>query len=172
MGAPYHNILSKLDRALVAYLIAQNAGTEADVFPAKRSQNKKLPCTICYSEKGEETVVNTGTYTIKSSIMVKTSAIDDAGQADGTARLTSEARVANTFDQFKKDVDSGTDKLAEDITNAARALAAADPAKNGDLADFTCQSVVDRGPEAGFDENDAWVDTLNLEIVACPGNVS
>jgi len=31
---------------------------------------------------------------------------------------------------------------------------------------------LDKGPEAGFDENDAWVDTLNLEIVCCPSNVS
>lgn len=172
MGAPYHNILSKLDRALVAYLISQNAGTAGDVFPAKNSDNKPLPCTVCYAEKGEEVARHSGTYLCKVQIMVKTLAPDVTDATPGQARLDSDARTAKTFDCFKRNVDSAGDKLAEDITNAARAAAVADPANNGDLADFTALDVLDKGPEAGFDENDAWVDTLNLEIVCCPSNVS
>jgi hypothetical protein len=177
MPAPYHNLLSKLDRALMAYLIAKGAGTAADVFPAKRSELKALPCTVLYSEKGTEIANNSGAYSCKTAVMVKTVAVNDIGQVAETARLASETRVAKTFDLFKQNfdapaADTSGEALATDITAAARALAISDPTHHADLADFTALDVIDKGIEAGFDDNDVWVDTLNLEIPCCPGNVS
>jgi len=172
MPAPYHNILSKNDRALVAYLISKNAGTAGDVFPAKTSRNKAAPCTVCYSESATETAPNSGTYTVKSQVMVKCLVIDDVGENAGAAVLAGDARTAATFDVLKTNIDSAGDKLAEDITAAARAAAVADPDKNGDLVDYTATDVIDKGPEANFDEAGIWIDALNLEIVCCPRDVS
>jgi hypothetical protein len=177
MGAPYNNLLSKLDRALMAFVVAGGAGTFSDVFPAKRSQTKGLPNTICYAEKGDEVGVGNPTRNCKASVMVRTSGAED-GAAAQTARLASEQRVAKTFDLFKTQtvvagqLDTSGEDIATQITDAARALAIADPVNHGDLADFTALDVMDKGVAAGFDDDDAWVDTQHLEIVCAPGNVS
>jgi hypothetical protein len=165
----YHNINSKNDRALMAFIIAQGAGTAADVFPAKRSLGKTVNHTVCWSETAVETVPYSGTYTIATSIMVKCLSPDDG--ATGAARLTSDQRTAATFDLFFTNVNSSGNSLADLITTAARALAVSDPTNHADLADYTCQDVSVKGPETGFDQ-DVWVETLNLSIVACPKNVS
>ena len=168
MGAPWHNLLSKNDRALMAYIIAGNAGTSADVFPAKSSREKEtFPTTYCFSQIGTgEDFPYSGTYTIKTRIEVRTMA---AVKSD--PRLESETRVAKTFDLFHTDVDTAGDKLADDITAAARALAASDPAHHADLADYTCQDIKLVSVEQDVD-GDCWVDILNLEMVSCPSNVS
>jgi hypothetical protein len=172
MAASYHNLLSKCDRALVAYIVAQGAGSLDDVFPAKRSQDRALPCTVCYSEKAEEVAPYSGTYLVHSSLIIRTEAPADAGEDEAQKPLDSDARVAQTFDLFHLDIDSAGDKLADDITKAARALAAKDPAHYGDLNDFTLLDVIIKGPEAGFEQGSvAWTDTLNLDLVACPANV-
>lgn len=173
MGAPFHNLLSKNDRALMAYLISVSAGTAADVFPAKRSGNKTAPCTICWSKKADPCGDYSGTWTIQGAVIIRTLAPVDAGADAEQPRLDSETRVAKTFDAFHMDLDSSGDKLAEDITMAARALAAADPSRHGDMADYTVLNLVIKGPEAGFEEDsEAWNDRLNFEMVACPSNVS
>jgi hypothetical protein len=174
MPAPYHNLLSKCDRALVAYVVSLGggAGTAADVFPAKRSQDRPLPCSICYCEKGEETASYSGTYTIQGSVQVRSEAPADAGEDEAQKPVDSDARVAATFDGFHVDIDSSGDKLADDITKAARALAIKDPAHYGDLADFTVQNILIKGIEAGFEQGSiAWTDSINFELVACPANV-
>jgi hypothetical protein len=172
MGAPWHNLLSKNDRALTAYIIAGAAGTAADVFPAKTSREKDIfPVTYCLSESGSETAPYSGTYTIKASIEVISMAAKDVGQDSNALRLNSEQRVAKTFDLFHTNIDSASDKLAADITAAARALAVSDPANHSDLADYTCQSAAILRVEQDFD-GDCWVDRLNLEMVSCPSNVS
>ena len=172
MGAPYHNLLSKNDRALMAYVISVGAGTAADVFPAKRSGDKTAPCTICWTKKADPYNYS-GTYTAQASVIVRTLAPVDDGQAAEAPRLDSEQRVAKTFDAFHMDLDQAGDKLGEDVTNAARALAASDPVNHGDLEDYTALNVTVKSVEAGFEENtEAWNDMINLEIVCCPSNVS
>jgi|ERR1035441_5082421 hypothetical protein len=171
--ANYHNLLSKTDRALVAYLVAQEAGTVADVLPAKRSQDRTLPATVCFSNRGQEAAPYSGTYVVSASIIVRSPGAVELNAAANDARLASEERVAQTFDAFHKDIDSAGDKLADDITAAARALAIADPDNNGDLADFTVLDVVIKGIDAGVEEGTVvWTDTLELELVCCPSNVS
>lgn len=167
----YHNILSKNDRALVAYLISLGAGTAADVFPAKRSLDREGICTVCWSEKAAELVLYSGTFSIEASIMVRSMAALNVAEDANAPRLASEARIKATFDAFFSNMDSAADKLGDDITAAARALALSDPANHADLADYTCLNVIIKGVEAGVD-GDSWVDTFNLEIEACPSNIS
>jgi hypothetical protein len=171
--AGFHNILSKCDRALVAYLIAQGAGTEGDIFPAKNSAGKEAPCTICWSERFEEEGAYSGTFCVHASVMVRTQAAVDYGEEANAPKLTSEARVRATFDAFYTDVDTAGDKLAAAITAAARASGPDD--NPGDLADFTALNVSVKSGEAAFDERhdgSVWVDTINLEITCAPADVS
>jgi hypothetical protein len=158
----------------MAYLISLSAGTSADVFPAKRSGDKTAPCTIVWSKRGTEIGAHSATYEVETSIIVRTLAPVDAGVSNAQQpRLDSESRVAATFDAFNRNVDSEGDKLAEDITTAARALAVSDPANHADLADYTAQAVKITGVESGFeDSTEAWNDTLNIIVLCCPSNVS
>jgi hypothetical protein len=170
--AGFHNILSKCDRALAAYIIAKGVGTIGDVFPAKGSANKESPCTICWSERFEELGPYSGSFTVHASVMVRTQAAVDAGQDPLDPKIASEDRTAATFDLFYTNVDSAGDKLAQDITNAARE---SELSNNGDLEDFTALNVSVKGGEAAFDERNhgsTWVDTLNLEIACAAANVS
>jgi hypothetical protein len=166
MAAPYHCICSKLDRALVLYLIERGAGTAADTWPAKRSLDRSPPCTIAYTERADP-IPNTGNYTCRAAVMVKANATDYTAAA-------SDARTAAAFDAFytiADDSDWDSKKVAAQITAAARAGALADPATYGDLVDFTALDVRLGAQEASF-EDDVWVETLSLEIDAAPSNVS
>jgi hypothetical protein len=157
----YHNILSKCDQALVAYIIAGNAGTSDDVFPAKRSLSKTVPCTVCESRRGEPQAgaEYSGNYTIQALVKVRCSGLADTASDNesGQPRLDSDARVAATFDLFQTaDPDSGIGLAA------AIQLAAADP-------DFGVINARVTGVEAGFErEGSGWVDVLHLELVCCP----
>lgn len=174
MAAPYHNLLSKNDRAIAAYLVSIGAGTTDDVFPAKRSQSRQTPCTVIYSESADEVAPYSATYTIKTSVMIRTYAGQDYDEADADKRKACDQRVAATFDGFhwNDDNNQSGDTLATAITNAARADALANP-DNADLADYTVLNIrvvsIEQGQESDVD---AWVDTINLECVACPSNVS
>lgn len=169
MASPWHNLLSKVDRALVAYIVQYGAGTPDDVFPLKASGDKVVPGTTCISERGLETEPYSGTYTIHSSVEVRTQAALDVGQDAQQVRDLSERRVALTFDAFHSNVNSAGDQLGADITAVGRAT------NQADLQDLTILNVSVRSVEAGFDEHydgSVWVDRINLEIIACPSNVS
>jgi hypothetical protein len=160
-----HNVLADCDRALAAYLISAGAGTSADVFPAKHSEDKPLPCTICFSSRAKMQSPYLGNYIVSAAIMVKTDPNVDVNQDPDEPPGISDERVADTFDAFfvgQNVQDSSA--LADAITAAARAAGA---------LTFTVQSVGIAGVEAGFDQKgNAWIDTLDLEILCCPGNVS
>lgn len=168
---PSHNILSKTDRALVAYLISVEAGTAADVYPAKRSEDKALPDTLCFSSRARLVRPHSGIYTVTAMVQVRTDPSIDVDQTAAEKKETSEERVGNTFDAFWAGVvSSSSEALAEAITAAARASTAEGDA---DLADFTVQACEVENMEAGFDpKGNAWTDTIELELVVCPSNVS
>src|SRR6266576_2788284 len=158
-----HNLLSKVDRALVAYLISQNAGTADDVFPAKDSGDKHLNCTICWSERGVEDPPYSGTYVVTAQVQIRTLAAIDVNQDPEEPKALSEDRVAQTFDAFHVGIDSAGDKLADAITEAAHAAG---------ITDFTVQNVSPGPITQGFDDQharamkgSAWVDAIELEIL-------
>ncbi len=162
-----HNILSKLDRAIVAYIISQGAGTAADVYPSRRSLNKELPCTIVYSEHGTDTIPYTAVFEVDVAIMVRSDPSLDYGETDeDVPREDADARTAATFDLFYADMDNLGAALGATITSYGRAL-------GGDMADFTAQNVRPISVESSFDEKGtSWTDTLNLKVLCCPSNVS
>ncbi|HRV30442.1 MAG TPA: hypothetical protein P5169_01945 [Kiritimatiellia bacterium] len=162
----YHNICSKLDRALVAYLLSLNLGTPDDILPAKRAATRSLPLTVCFTERADP-IPNTGSYTCRATILLKSHAAD-------TSPAASDARTAATFDAFHTILDHShwdSKKIAAQITAAARAASATPGAE--DLADLTLLDVRLGAQEAAYDhDGDVFVESLQLEIDAAPSNVS
>lgn len=163
MAIGSHNILSKLDRALVAYLISVGAGTENDTYPAKRSDNKDLPNTVCHSQKWRYLVPNSGVYVVTTQVMVRTDPSVDVDEVAADKKSASDERVSTVFDAFFADVINSSEILAAAITAAARNTG------DEDLQDFTVDSCVAEGGDGGFDQKgNAWMDAIDLEIVCRP----
>ena len=137
-----------------------NAGTEDDVYPAKRSEDKAFPETVIHSIKAVPIQADCGTYTVTTMVIVRT---DPSIGVDETAEektAASETRVGDTFDAFWADVGHGSQALAAAITEAAQAVG---------IDEFTIISCEVQSMEAGWDEKrNAWTDTMDLEIVCRP----
>lgn len=158
----YCNILSKVDRALAAYIIANDSGSAADTFPLKSSLDKPLPCTVCFASKAKEVVGETGTWEVEASVFVRTNAAPDVNETAEEIEDASNARVAETWDLF---VRNDAEALGAEITTAARAV-------GGDMSDFTAFDVEVVEINAGFAEKDmAWTDTIDLRIICTPSVV-
>ncbi len=163
---PSHNILSKTDRAIMAYLISADAGTDADVFPAKLSIDKDLPCTVCFSDRAEW---NGSGWLVSSAVSVRTAAGIDVDQSATEPKDLSEERVGKTFDAIMTGIDDSGQghELGELITTAAR------NSGDSDLSDFTIETVNIKGVEAGFEGKvSCWLDTFTLELLVVPRDVS
>lgn len=160
--------MSKVDRALAAYLISVGAGTADDVYSAKRSLDKALPHTVCHAQRWTLLSPYTATYLVQAQVLVKTNAAVDVDESESDVKDPSEERVGATFDAFffaDENASAGND-LADAITAAARASG------DADLSEFTVQNVEVKGGDAGQDRHGpAWMDAIDLELVVCPKNV-
>ncbi len=166
MGA--NNLLSKLDDAIVAYLVAEGAGYPDDsgaatVYPAKISSNKSVPCTIVHSSRAEPELQYSGRYVVTTMVMIKYAGPEEYNQTEGAAKEASDLRVSTTFDLL---IPGGnTHQDSDQIANAINAAAAA-----AGLTVTVFGIMVD-SIELDFAE-DVWVDTLTLRIVASPSTIN
>lgn len=166
MASGAHNILSKCDRALVAYIIAGGAGTEDDVWPLKRSLLKDvLPCTVCESRRAQiqDATAFSGNYEISALVKVRSeglSATESENEADAP-REEAEDRVSETFDLFFLSEGQSGEDLGTAITTAAND------------SKFTCLSCSVEGVEQGFErEGMGWVDIIHLNLVCAPSTIA
>lgn len=157
-----HAILSKVDRAVAAYLIDCEVGTADNVFPAWGlfTADKEAPCVVVHSSQASETAPYAGTYTVNVAVMVR---LDPANMT----RTEADALTSAVFDALHTNVTISGDKLAEDIQTAGRALATSAPDTDADMAALTLLNVAFSSIESGT-EQEVWVYTLNLQIVAAP----
>jgi hypothetical protein len=158
----FHNLLSKCDRALVAYLINEGAGSDSDIFHHKRASNipSPLPYTTVFSESAEEVTDYSATYKVKASVDVHTNAAPDKDEDTDQMKLDSDERTAATFDALHDQYLQSGDKLADAITAAAAGAG---------VADFSIQDVKVTSIEQGRGEKEGeWIDTINLELVCRP----
>ncbi len=178
MSAPFHKILSKLERAIVAYIIAQSAGSDSDTLPGKRSGVKTLPVTIAWAKHYDREPAHGTEFMCDLTISCKYSAPLDVGQLGDDNRAGADLRAGKVFGCFTEpDPNSGND-IPDAITAAARAKATADDAlepkgPDVDLADFTCLNIA--GESGDSDANEAgnvWIDSMELKIRCSPYNVS
>ena len=171
--APFHDLLSKTDRALAAYVIATATGVSgiaAMTYAGKRSLTKSRPNITAFAESWTPDPNNLGSYIIKASINVITSAVLTQGESEPDRRKASVSLVSSIFDVFYNSIDNlDTTPIADAITAAARALAVSDAANNSDLADFKCDEFQVTGGGLDFDaENAFWRDTLEIELHCRP----
>lgn len=173
MSAPFSNLRSKLARAVVAHLIESDAGTAADVLPFNAKGHKSLPNTTVIARAGRPEAQFTGNYRVLLHIVVRGRSAQAVGDADLTrARREFDDRVAKTYDAMMQGADETLRYTAAAITTAAHAKAAASPATDADLADFTALWLQDMGFGDGEpDEAGYWEEILAFEVVCCASAV-
>ena len=158
-----HRILSKTDAVLVAYLIGQNAGTAADVFAARRSSDKVLPCTIVESKawqspEGQEFA---GNAVVDVDITVKCDSAVDVDSDAATVEAAAESRAGATFDA----IEAGTSVNSTELASALNSVAVAEG-----IAWTAFGAVVTGGSRT--QDGDAWLDTITLQIHCAPSTIS
>lgn len=179
MGAPYNSLRSKNNRAIVAYLASEGAGTLLDIFPFDYGALKAYPNTVVDTSVGHPEVMFSGLYRCRVQLIVRgTESQPNNGQPVNPAapRQNFDTRVGNTFDAMMQSDDDGRSLFAtaRAITAAAYAAAAATPKEFGDLVDYTCTNVY----EAGFGRSEtipdacAWQEILLFDVVCCASAVS
>lgn len=151
---------------MVAYIISEGAGTAADTVPAKKSETKGLPVTICQSRNATpEASPYSGIYNIKARVIVRTqgSGEDIENQSDTPAQESGD-RVANVFDLFHLDGDQAGETLA---------IAISDAAQDAGIEDFSVINAKVTEIDAGFEGiGEAWSDMLFLELVCTTANIT
>lgn len=161
-----HTICSKLDRALVAYIIDQKAGTAGDTWPAKRSLDKSVPCNIVWTHtaKVPQDMPYAGNYLAEAFVEIRTPGVQDAGESEDQPREDSEARVSAVVDAFQMAGDNSGEQLAQRINQAAAGVV-------DDFSVLSCRVIeVNQGfnPRALAEQGNCWLDTLHLEVLCAP----
>lgn len=173
MSAPFHKILSKLERAVVAYIIAQEAGTAADTVPGKQSNTKTRPITIVWGKHWEVDPPHSTEFACDLTITLKTDGLLKEDQLTNDQVAASNERLGKVFGSFTEpDPNNGSD-IPDAITAAARAKAAADAlldpvGPDVDLADFTFLNIVSQSGDADATEKGTWVDSMDLKVRCSP----
>ncbi len=122
----HHDILAKCDRALMQFIINSNAGTAADTFPGKWSQDKPIPCTICFSHSftTDKELPYSGLYMVESFIEIRSSGVDEQFDTVGSAAGRAISRNEATYDLFFQGDGASGQILGGLITAAAKSPAA------------------------------------------------
>jgi hypothetical protein len=180
-----YNLQSKLERAIVAYLVSKGCGTNLDIFPFESLRDRSL---FLPGSTGNTTIQTstalvdiqfTGNYRIPVLVSVQGSISQGPGATNpGGPRVAFDGRVAVTGD-FLNQTDNGQNlqATATDITAAGRLLAttgsAQEQANNADMVDFTINGWFEKGFGKGEakEANAAWEIVLLFECVCCPANV-
>lgn len=183
MGAPFSNLRSKLDRAIVAYL--QGAGVANSIFPANRSGDIDIsdgPVVIVRSHSGVPEASNGGVWRFRVEVGIHASAGPQPADAnDQTERISLDGVLAATGDALCMQYDGTGDyqATADQITFAARQSAQLAGATNPDLADFTLQwwgvSGLDGGNpriDGTSADTNVFKEIMVFEAVCCASNVS
>ncbi len=190
MAAPYNLLRSKLNRAIVAYLISVGAGSRNDTFAANVNRS-----SIGQHKPGNNTTVQatlskpepylTANRRITVHVRIRGSATQSPKEPNWeAARTTFDERVGAVYDALlQSDNAQNLRATAQAITAAGRALAVADDpsnpqsvqqaANNADMVDFTCLGWYDMGEGDGEpqQEANAWEEVLVFDALCCGSNV-
>jgi hypothetical protein len=178
---------SQLDRAIVAYLIANGVGLwrwtkqgDCVIWPADGLAVRTYPNVTVWSHRSTHTPVLTGIEEFETSITCKFSAAGAVQAANPYAiRVARDAILGLALACMLQSDDGSTlDATARAITAAGRALVtkgtAQEQANNADMAAFTCLHVYYLGTTArGLPEEEGcdWVEVRGFRISACPSAI-
>lgn len=175
MPAPYNIPGSKLDRAIVAYLISLNgAYTASNTFPANYFGIQNYPCVVVNSRRWTPDPVNAGCNEFQVKIEFHFSSVQKVGDKTQSARLANDKFIGNAIDALMLGDDGQTFAATCGLINTAgRALATLDATYNGDMGDFTLKRWNDDGGERGAPEEEgaAWVEIFNFKASVASFNV-
>lgn len=175
MPAPYNIPGSKLDRAIVAYLISLNgAYTAANTFPANYFGIQTYPCIVVNARRWGPDPVNLGCSEFDVKIEFRFSAVQKVGDKTQIARKTNDGFIGNAIDALMMGNDGQSFAATCGLVNTAgRALAASDPTYNGDMGDFTLKRWNDNGGERGEPDEEGcdWIEIFNFKAAVAPSNV-
>jgi hypothetical protein len=157
-----HNILSKTDQAIVAYLRSLNIGTDENILPGKNAAlNEQMPFVVCQSSSGRPTVPFSGQWTVQTEIEVHSNAAPDVGEDEAEMKETSDDLAGETIDAFMRfgDGEQSGSTLSDAITAAATGAGIA----------YTAFDVSITEVEQGQTEKSGeWVDKITLQITCIP----
>lgn len=150
MGAPFSNLLSKLEEAAKTYLNAIPVGVGFTFHGQSRAATKTSPCIILEAASmQEEDPPYSGNFWVNFEIVVKSAAPVDTDGVD--TKAPNDILVATVFDAFLLD------------TTPAGLSA------NG--VDFTCMAVLREGMNFTTEEEE-WVNTLRLRVYCCASTLA
>lgn len=124
MATPYHNLRSKLNRAIRAYLISQGCGEADNIHVGFTVATREFPNTTVKAAIGTPDSPFSGNYKIRVIVTVKGRAAKNNQPGDPElARIKFDERLARTFDALMQTDDSQTLRYtAKAITSAGRGL--------------------------------------------------
>src|ERR1035437_5076897 len=125
MPAPFNRIRSKLNRAIVAYLIEKGCGSADDTFPENTQKNRTYPVTTVRAGVATPAVPLTGIRSVPVHITIRGSAATnpDTRVVVVDAREAFDLRLSAVYDALMQSDDNRTLRAtAAAITSAGRAL--------------------------------------------------
>ncbi len=133
-----------VETALKAIIDDEVSPPVANVYTGADDDTRSLPCAICECDGGEELLPETGNYSCRARVTVKSTADNDAGATN--ALTTHNSLAESVIDLFK------TDNLA--------------PTLSAKVAAFTVLGVSDRGQRSATDGR-TFEDSIEFDLVAC-----
>lgn len=167
---PYHFLDSKLDRAIVAYLIECGAGTTANCFPALRCLGRAFPNITVHTTDLNipEGDAFSGSRVGDVDVTINQNPVSDPASTDADALAKSNAQwlafnelTGNVCDALNNWGQS-SDLLCDAINAAASLKATNEPDEYGDLANFSVYGIVPLGETQGFVNDSVWQKTFKL----------
>lgn len=135
---------STVESALKAIIDDEGSPPVANVYTGADDETKSLPCAIVECDGGEELAPDTGNYSCRARVTIKSTADNDAG---ATSALTTHNSLAGVvIDLFK------TDNLATTLS--------------GKVAAFTVIGAIDRGQTSATDGR-TFEDSIEFDLIAC-----
>lgn len=126
MALPYHNLRSKLNRAIRQWLISQGCGQSDDIHCGFTVATREFPNTTVKAAIGSPETPFSGNYRVRVMITVKGHAEKSKSNAatdPELARVLFDERLAKTFDALMQTDDNQTLQFtAKSITSAGRGL--------------------------------------------------
>ena len=132
-----------VETALKAIIDDEGSPPVANVYTGADDDTRSLPCAVVECDGGEEHTPETGNYSCRARVTVKSTADNDAGATN--ALTTHNSLAESVIDLFKTD-------------NLATALSAK-------VATFTVIGVIDRGQTSATDGR-TFEDSIEFDLIA------
>jgi len=137
-----------IETALKAIIDDESSPPVANVYTGADDETRTLPCAVVECDGGEELLPETGNYSCRARVTVKSTADNDAGATN--ALTTHNTLAGSVIDLFK------TDNLATTLS--------------GKVTNFTVIGVIDQGQTSATDGR-TFEDVIEFDLISCLTNL-